>query len=142
MLFNLVPNQGTSEPFFLHLFKGCVLFESLLKENRTRLWNPPNPARNTLGAAIIEFHDLLNINRALGTQIGANNLSDVVSSLNTTGGNEPVDIAIQFTGKLRNTIGHNLGWNISINKLEYQRLFQMVASSCLHAIACLYPPPI
>ena len=25
--------KGTSEPFFLHLFRGCILFESLLKHN-------------------------------------------------------------------------------------------------------------
>src|SRR3970040_2396775 len=27
--------QGTSEPFFSHLFRGCVLFESLLRHNPT-----------------------------------------------------------------------------------------------------------
>src|SRR5207249_1413560 len=32
-LIALRPGSGTAEPFFLHLFKGCLLFESLLKEN-------------------------------------------------------------------------------------------------------------
>ena len=140
MLFNLVPDRGTIEPFFLHLFKGCVLFESLLKENSMRPWNPPDPRRNTLGAALIEFHDLLNINPALGTQIGGPDLQTVIADLQGQGVNEGIETAIRFTGRLRNTVGHNLGWKISLTKIEYQRLFQMVTSSCLHAIACLYSP--
>ena len=37
-------NQGTSEPFYFHLFKGCVLFESLLKANPTN--TPPLFVKN------------------------------------------------------------------------------------------------
>jgi len=32
-LIELRPGDGTAEPFFIHLFRGCVLFESLLKAN-------------------------------------------------------------------------------------------------------------
>jgi hypothetical protein len=46
-LIELRPESGTAEPFFLHLFKGCVLFESLLKANPK---NPPPPTEKTLGA--------------------------------------------------------------------------------------------
>jgi hypothetical protein len=45
---------------------------------------------------------------------------------------------VELTGKIRNTLGHNLGWDVQINKLEYHHLFRIVAASCLHAIACLY----
>jgi hypothetical protein len=42
-LIQLRTEKGTAEPFFLHLFKGCVLFESLLKSKA-----PPR-AGDTLG---------------------------------------------------------------------------------------------
>lgn len=50
--------KGTSEPFFLHLFRGCVLFESLVKLN-------PNPAykptKNTLSRMLNDLLSVLKI---------------------------------------------------------------------------------
>lgn len=39
--------SGSREPFFTHLFRGCLLFESLLKENPTK-----RPCQKTLGNII------------------------------------------------------------------------------------------
>ena len=46
----LRPGDGTAEPFFIHLFKGCVLFGSLLKANPKD--TPPSGA-STLGAVYV-----------------------------------------------------------------------------------------
>ena len=46
--------------------------------------------------------------------------------------------AIQISYMARNTLGHNLGWNTSINQNQYQELYLIIASSCLHVIACLW----
>jgi hypothetical protein len=57
--------KGTSEPFFLHLFRGCILFESLLKHNP----NPnTQPTNNTLGTMLDEekIRDELKINHIQG----------------------------------------------------------------------------
>src|SRR5262249_23315613 len=44
--------QGTAEPFFTHLFKGCVLFESLLKANTKN-----TPTAKLLGSILGELKD-------------------------------------------------------------------------------------
>jgi hypothetical protein len=49
-LITLRTEQGTAEAFFIHLFKGCVLFESLLKANSKR-----RPTTNTLGKILLEL---------------------------------------------------------------------------------------
>ena len=46
-LIELRPGDGTAEPFFIHLFRGCVLFESLLKANPKDI---PPPTRHNLVA--------------------------------------------------------------------------------------------
>ena len=129
-LLDIRPANGTSEPFFLHLFKGCVLFESLLKENPT---DPPD-SRTTLRDSLRHLHTRLSIPYDLS--IGNVSLPDILADLETADGS--IETAVSFTGKLRNTLGHNLGWVVSLNKRQYHRLFRMISYSCLHAIGCLY----
>jgi hypothetical protein len=131
LLFDIRPVQGTAEPFFLHLFKGCVLFESLLKGN---IVNPP-PINSTLGNSLRHLHVELGISTNLN--IGNTDFPTILTDL--TGADDSVQTAIQFTGRIRNTLGHNLGWVVPLDKTNYYRLFRMVSSSCLHAISCFYP---
>lgn len=130
-MLDLRTNAGTSEPFFMHLFKGCVLFESLLKANPNHQL-PPNA--NTLGPVLQNLHAELNIPHNM--PIGQSNLPDIIRDLGNADNN--IRTAVEFTGRLRNSVGHNIGWNVNIGKIQYQRLFQMVAASCFHSIACLY----
>jgi len=133
-LFTLCPEPSTSEPYFLHLFKGCLLFESLLKNN------PNCPAPNitsNLGDELKRLKTQLGIHDKSKLNINGKTLNQVVNKINQESDNS-LPTAMQYTGWLRNTLGHNLGWGISLNKSQYQRLFEMVASSCIHAIACLY----
>ena len=120
--------KGTSEPFFLHLFRGCVLFESLLKLNPSKppIGNSLIPKLNSLG-------DALKINHIQG---GVFVLSDVFDEMQKY--NKSISKAIKITAIARNTIGHDLGWNINISQKQYQELYFIIAASCLHAIACLW----
>lgn len=130
ILFDIKPKDGTYEPFFIHLFKGCVLFESLLKEN------PKNkmPSKSTLGPCLKKLSSQLGISKNL--TIGDMDFASVLVDLSMA--DESIETAIKFTGRVRNTLGHNLGWGIRIDKLQYHHLFRMISSSCLHAISCLY----
>jgi hypothetical protein len=130
MLFDIRPLQGTAGPFLLHLFKGCVLFESILKGNPT---DPP-PQNSTLGNTLKYLHVKLGIPAKI--KIGNINFPDVVADL--AGADDSIQTAIKFTGRIRNTLGHDLGWVVNLDKMQYHRLFRMVSSSCFHAIACLY----
>ena len=131
ILFDIKPILGTAEPFYLHLFKGCVLFESLLKGS---LVNPP-PIDCTLRNALQHLHVELGISNNI--TIGHTDFPTIIADLAKA--NESIQTAIEFTGRVRNTLGHNLGWVVPLDKAQYSRLFRMVSSSCLHAISCLYP---
>lgn len=131
LLFDIRPQQGTAEPFFLHLFKGCVLFESILKGNPT---NRP-PINSALGDVLVHLSNELGIRTPLN--IGMTDFPTILNDL--AGADESIQTSIRFTGRIRNTLGHNLGWVVDLNKLQYHRLFRMISSSCFHAIACLFP---
>lgn len=131
LLFDVKPIHGTAEPFYLHLFKGCVLFESVLKGS---LVNPP-PMDSTLGSALQHLRAELGIPNNL--VIGGTSFPTIIADLARA--DESIQAAIEFTGRVRNTLGHNLGWVVPLDKAQYHRLFRMVSASCLHAISCLYP---
>ncbi len=130
-LLDLRTSAGTVEPFFLHLFKGCVLFESLLKGNPSQAL--PQSATN-LGSVLQSLHSHLGIPHNI--RIGGVDFPTILQDL--AGADESIQTAIEFTGKIRNTVGHDLGWVVQIDKHQYHKLFRMVTSSCLHSIACLY----
>ena len=130
-LIELRAGDGTAEPFFIHLFKGCVLFESLLKANPKD--TPPSGA-STLGAVPKYLRPRLGIPPNIG--IGNTDFPRVLSDLSSA--NDSILTALQFAGRVTNTVGHNLGWEAALNKSQYDLLAKMIATSCLHAIACLY----
>jgi len=129
-LIDLRPGPGTAEPFFLHLFKGCVLFESLLKANPTAA-----VSGKMLGQVLDELSSALGIPPRLGIGGGVT-FPMVVGELASA--NDEVKTAVRFAGRIRNTVGHDLGWEANLDRSQYDKLASMVASSFLHAIACLY----
>ncbi len=134
-LLDVLLELGTIEPFFMHLFKGCVLFESLLKENPTI--KIPSSAE-TLSQVLPCVTQHMGLSPV--PSIRESNFSNVLNLLTAELQTPPLSLskAIELTGKTRNTLGHNLGWKVQINKFQYHHLFRIVAASCLHVIACLY----
>lgn len=121
--------KGTTEPFFIHLFKGCLLLESLLKAN------PKNPSNgSTLGSVL--RHLYLDLGGPHDFQIGNTDFPAILTSLPTA--DDAIATAIEYAGKVRNTVGHYLGWEATIDTAAYDSLATKVASACLHSIACLY----
>jgi hypothetical protein len=130
VLIGLRIGEGTIEPFFLHLFKGCLLFESILKANP----KTPPATGGTLGSVLQHLQSDLAIPRNLS--IGRVTFPTILASLPPS--DNSVITAIEFTGRIRNTVGHDMGWRASLDQSMYDSLTSMVASSCLHAITCLY----
>jgi hypothetical protein len=126
--FDLGVGRGTSEPFFLHLFRGCVLFESLLKLNPHQ-----PPIGNSLIPRINSLHSLLKTDHIQGNNFA---LSDVFNEMQKY--KKTISEAIKITAIARNTIGHDLGWDANISQDQYRELYLIIAASCLHAIACLW----
>lgn len=128
--------DGSKEPFFTHLFRGCLLFESLLKNSKEP---PPKKGRPTLG----DFLRDGNFKQRLG--IGAivtscDDFGALLRALKTK--DRSPEAAIQCTAQVRNTLGHNLVWAAQrLNRKNYDLLANDIASACLHAISTLYVRP-
>lgn len=124
--------RGTSEPFFLHLFRGCVLLESLVKLNPKK-----PPVGNTLMPMLNGLKNDLKIDPIQGKGQGqVFILSDVFNEMQNF--NRSISQAIKIATIARNTVGHDLGWDINITQEQYRELYLIIAASCLHVIACLW----
>lgn len=120
---------GTNEPFFIHLFKGCLLFESLLKNNASI-----EVTGTTLAPVLNELTNELSLPEEFS--IGGVTLSSVLDEVQTV--DDRISFSIIMAGKLRNTIGHNMGWSSQLSNEQYINGFLHVGISCLHAINTLY----
>lgn len=135
-LLDIRMEPGTYEPFYIHLFKGCLLFESLLKENPSPdKWKPAKEQNNNLGQFLQNYSAALGSSENLGDK-NSGNMQSILNNLETA--DDSIFTAIKLTARLRNTVGHNLGWEDGLTKIQYQKLFMMVASSCIHVVAKLY----
>jgi hypothetical protein len=121
---------GSREPFFMHLFKGCLLFESLLKEN------PKKRPKETTLRKILNLDLFKELDIPASLTISSPSFDKIVRSLAS---NQSMEETIQCTGKTRNTLGHSLVWvAASLDAAKYNLLAENIAASCLHAISCLY----
>ena len=134
-MIDLTDPSVTREPFFTHLFRGCLLFESLLKEN------PAAPVQgDTLGRIFYkekntQLKKLLRIDKV--DTSSPPDFETLVRCIKSP--NEPLGKAFEHTIKARNKLGHSLAWPVqSLDRNKYDLLANTIASSCLHAIACLY----
>ena len=124
-----VLNPSSFEPFILHLFKGGLLLESLIK------LNPKNPpAAKTLRPAL--NHVSGNLGISSGLAISADELQDVIDQASVA--TWTIENAFQISGRVRNTTGHSLGWEVQLTSNQYGALVQNLSIACLHTIASLY----
>ena len=133
-LINLRDQDNSKEAYFVHLFKGCLLVESLLKANNK---NPiPNTSQNrTMGRILRLLRKDLGL-EASNCDIGDTTFPKILSELETIHGGLPK--YIEITGKIRNTLGHNLVWNVNLNHKDYHLLFSCISLSILHILNQLF----
>jgi hypothetical protein len=127
-LLHLRPLDGTFEPFYLHLLKGCVLFEGLLNENPKK-----KPAGDDLGAVIDELQSELGINPPTNL---SGRFNDILSDLAQV--DNRIETAVGFTLRLRKAVLQASGDGEAVSLAQYQQLFEMTAAAGLYALACLY----
>jgi hypothetical protein len=126
----------SAEPFVLHHFKGCVLFESLL---RTRV---SNPAHDTLGHFLQCLAKELGILPDRSKRMARLDIPDdvdlptLVALAPTT--DRSIETAITITDLTRNKLGHRLDWKICFESATFDALAGCISTSLLHAIASLY----
>lgn len=115
---------GSIQPFVIHLFKGGLIFESLLKHIY------PGPPRRTLRDIFhsAPFQNDFNIQVATGSDT----LQQIVNGIQ----GDSIQSAFTTTSKLRNTTGHNLVWDDVFNNPEtYRNLFSQEMNAILYLIS-------
>jgi len=121
--------QGSREPFFTHLFRGCLLFESLLKEQPRKALT-----KNTLGDIL--RYDLSAELGLTKVDVQETNFSNVITGLTPT---MEMNATVNSAGKARNTLGHNIVWiTANLNVTTYNLLVKNLAAACLHVVSSLY----
>lgn len=123
--------EGSWEPFYLHLFKGCILFESLLKVNPDKA-----VSEDTLGKILCcnkEVRTSLHIKKEIKTKD-----IDFPTIINNIPDTHDIQDEVEFVAQLRNVVGHNLCWNVTISPQQYYHMVLIVGDACLHVISTLY----
>lgn len=125
---------GSIEPFLTHLFKGCVVFESILK------LKPPGNTADTLSPAIDAHITDLQVNRStFPRRVG---FEDVVNKMNelSTQGSPFQDICFATAYGMRNTTGHQLAWPdvFKDNPQAYEQLYKAVLGAIFWTIFKLW----
>jgi hypothetical protein len=126
-------DAGSKEPFFTHLFRGCLLFESLLKANEAK-----PPTKDTLGK-MLQRDFAAEFCLAPKFDVSDTNFGNHVQAIVPM---QPIPVATECTASARNALGHSLIWAAQpLNQKTYDLLAHNIASSCLHAISALYVRP-
>lgn len=130
---SIVPQQGTLEPYYLHLIKGTVLLESLLRHNLVNPFSQEELEQKTLYNSLVHCHKELGIGSSFSgkstfEQI-LNKLADIQDSLQAF-----YELSLQ----VRNSIQHSIAWDTKISRLQYQKIAETIIITCLHCINCLY----
>jgi hypothetical protein len=118
---------GSMEPVLTFLFKGGLIFESLLKY----LYPEKDDGSNcqTIGDVFKSKNFKDDFNNTI--KVGAKSLKDVVDDIK---GNDATNV-FEITSKLRNTTGHNLVWDDVFNDPNnFLKLYQQQINAIFYLI--------
>ena len=120
--------QGSVEPFVTHLFKGGLIFESILKQFYDV----------SLGQEYGQLGAILNNDSEFRThfpfegniEVTAKSVNDIVKEINKSC---DYKTAFTTTAQLRNTTGHKLNWDDEFSE-SYESLFKQEISAIFYVI--------
>lgn len=130
---------STAEPFFLHLFKGTLLFETLLKTSSVG----QEIQRSNPKATIDKFLQDRTIYSAFGFSsapqgLGGDTFDDVLAAIKSDGTTDFTQRAIRATWGIRNKVGHSMAWPSRPNLSEYEILFHLITGALSATIDSLH----
>ncbi len=132
--------MSTAEPFFLHLFKGTLLFETLLKTS-------------TVGSGIQGSNPKATTDKFLQDQriysvfgfssapqgLGGDTLDEVLIAIKNNKTTDFTQKAIRATWGIRNKVGHSMAWPSRPSLNEYRDVFYLIAGVLSATISKLHP---
>ncbi|GAF77909.1 unnamed protein product [marine sediment metagenome] len=123
-------NGGSIEPFIVHLFKGGLIFESLLKKKYA-----DTAEGNTLGSYLNEaLADLELGTHPIYRRRSSYTLSDVINLLPVWNSESFQEKAVAVAYTIRNTTGHDLAWPDQFNINIYDEIFESLLNAILWVI--------
>jgi hypothetical protein len=123
---------GTLEPFLTHLFKGGLIFESILKRFYAN-------AGNTLGTYLQAGTPDLHLESALYTRQGRYLFNQLPNLLKAWQGEPFHERAVAVAYAVRNTSGHDLGWqDVLKDPSLYMQLFEEITDAIFWVIQQKY----
>jgi hypothetical protein len=120
---------GSIEPFLTHLFKGALIFESILKRKLTG---------TTLGECLNSGASNLGLHSGAWKSCRNISLQDIPSILTRLQTEDFQEKNIAITYALRNTTGHDLGWSDIFQYRMYSNLTGAIENSILWAVLSLF----
>ncbi|MCX6826902.1 MAG: hypothetical protein NTV06_06530, partial [candidate division Zixibacteria bacterium] len=123
---------GTLEPFLTHLFKGGLIFESLLKQQY-------GAAGHTLGNYLNEARVDLELNSQIyRKKNGSFKFEDLPTHLRNWSTESFQERAVATAYAVRNTAGHDLAWQDVFNNGLYGQLFEGIVDAIFLTIKKAY----
>jgi len=124
---------GSIAPFIGHLFRGALIFESLLKHLYPKITKTDKKSKiikpEKLGDIFLspEFStDFFRVEK-----ISSSSLQDIVAGIT----DNAAETAFRTAGKIRNTTAHNLIWDDVFDCQEnYQKLYHQIVNALLYLI--------
>lgn len=119
---------GSIEPALTYLFKGGLIFESLLKH----LY--PNKDNGDLVKTLGDIYQTTTFKTDFlqNVRTSSASLQDIVTSVNNS---NDLQTAFNTASKLRNTTGHNLVWDDVFNNIDnFKTLYQQVVNAMFFII--------
>lgn len=119
---------GSIELVLTFLFKGGLIFESLLKY----LYPKKDNGSNCRNIGDIFHTTTFRSDFSNGIQTTANSLQEILNSIGS--GNDTIT-AFSTTGKLRNTVGHNLVWDdVFYDPNNFKKLYEQQINAIFYLI--------
>jgi len=115
---------GSIEPMITHLFKGALIFETLMKQNYP---TEGNTLGKIVGSPIVMGNYGYNNHRC-----SASSLEDILNFINNH--RDSVETAFYVTCKIRNTTAHNLLWNDLFTIENYNKFYYKVLDAIFYVI--------
>lgn len=118
---------GSIQPFITHLFKGGLIFESLLKHLYPR--KDDGTLTRTLGG--IFGTEAFRDDFVPQVDTSSYSLQKIVEDIE----GDTIQSAFNTTAKLRNTTGHNLVWDDIFDPTPYRALFTQEVNALFYLVA-------
>jgi hypothetical protein len=122
---------GSIEPFITHLFKGGLIFESLLKKQYTG-------TGITLEKYLPALSNELELKKSLYTTERPYKFGDMPGHLQKWEKEDFHEKAIALAYAIRNTSGHDLGWQVVLTEEFYSVLFDGIVNAIFWTIKKVY----